>query len=236
MLDSENSAQPLLDDGMARAYDLLAGSEHRQGSDLLADHVRLLMVAIAYWHFRVILQPVSIGRSKADYERHARRLSPLVQSLEKIPSQALIAFSHPRFRASLILRDSVPPPERTKSQQRDMVRFAAAWEADVLATPPARFGKAILEAIHSLIEVYVTVTGLEPTHSTDTVEQLAGFPRSEFGKFCVAFFAAIDPTVSQKTIAGVIRKQLRTRRRSMRIEAVDKTLRPRTQVRADIVY
>ena len=228
MLDSESSAQSLLDDGMARAYDLLAGSEHRQGGDLQADHVRLLIVAIVYLHFKVVLQPVSIGRSKADYERHARRLSPLVESLEQHPSHLLIATSHPRFRASLILRDSVRPLERTKSHQRDMVRFAAAWEADVLETPPARFGKAILEAIHSLIEVYITVTGLEPTHSTFTVGPLAGFPRSAFGKFCVAFFAAIDPTLSQKTIAGVIRKQLRTRREAIRIKASDKMLHPAT--------
>lgn len=147
---------------------------------------------------------------KADLKAMHRELARAVQVVSKA-------------RWEIILRLDAWGGEGTIPRFFALRRELESFEktlAHAVARPMPRMHKShpwyLLFSIDLLISAYDRAGGVRATHSLHDNGEYVGEPLSRFGKFVVAFFAEIDPTLSKRTLGSAIRKQFAELRREAR--------------------
>jgi hypothetical protein len=176
------------------------------------------MIAQAYLELKRRAES-SAGRGlKLDLRRLAKTVRGTAQALNNVdvhvPVAIAVAGQLPPHRDS----DPETEPDRWIRDIRPLAskleRLADAID-HALAVLPGRMQQidVPMEVTIGLLETcFQRNTGKRATHSSQKDGEYVGEPLSDFGRFCVAFFAEVDPRVTRRTVANSLEKRLWKRR------------------------
>lgn len=108
--------------------------------------------------------------------------------------------------------DAVTRVHRLAPETRWLVQAIDEF-LSVLKRPMSDFQFGSNLAIDLLATAFEQATGGRPTHSAHRDGEYVGGAQSLFGRFAVAFFAEIDPALSETAVGNMLRKRLHPSKR-----------------------
>lgn len=159
------------------------------------------------WRSRQYRGRATISEQNAMFAKSRRLADELHETLLNADKDSLWAvLSHPNYCAR---------PQAMDVLKGELERLAET-NYDLERKGSARKGPQLEILVHRTVQVlarlWVEWTGEPFTHNPRYLTEYKGDPRSRAGKFVVAFFCAVDPSVSVTTIAGAMASVVKGRR------------------------